>query len=195
MNKAAGRPLANRFGTSPSDAPVNDWQPNTHTMSLAHLSPVAPIAILSLLATTSCQKSTELQGPPAPDGPDKTLALDLEGRWTVTSLEEDGEELVGRDALYTYATLDFDYEGDAGGNLEIALASTTSRLYFDGDYRADAARATLAFEGEASYAYGEASAIVEAKSFELGLGREHADGLTLAGSVGGNRWAMTAVRD
>ena len=151
--------------------------------------------VLFLAAVPACQKSDLFPREATATSPDKALALDLEGRWLITSLLEEGEELVGREGPYTYATLDFDYEGQAGGNLEISLASATSRLHLDGAYEADATRGAVAFDGEARYAYGEASEVVEGKTFELSVGREQAELLSLAGEVGGGRWVITARRD
>lgn len=157
----------------------------------------APLVLTAVLAAAlpACQKSEVYPLDTAAESPDKALALDLEGRWLITSLLEEGEELVGREALYTYATLDFDYEGQAGGNLEISLASASARLHFDGAYEADADRGTVAFDGEASYAYGEASEIVEASAFEFSVGRESDTVLSLSGEVGGGPWVITARRD
>lgn len=151
---------------------------------------------LAALALPACQKSDLRDGAADVAGPDKALALDLEGRWVIGAFYEDGEDLVGgEDAVYDYAALDFDYEGGGGGGLEVSLASATARVHLDGTYAADAARAAIAFDGEASYAYGASSELVEPLAAEFAIARESPDALTLTGVVAGSPWSIHAVRD
>ena len=160
--------------------------------------PLATLLALGLaaLALPGCQKSDLRDDAADVPSPDKALALNLEGRWVIGAFHEDGEDLVGgEDPVYDYAALDFDYEGGGGGALEVSLASATARVHLDGTYAADAARAAIAFDGEASYAYGASSELVEPLAAEFAIARESPDALSLTGVVDGSRWVIQAVRD
>lgn len=161
-------------------------------MSLARLAAALCVAALALPA---CQKSDLGEQQPPAKTPDATLALALEGRWIIVALDEDGDAVVGEDGVYDYATLDFDYEGDAGGELEIALASAQSRIHLDGTYAADAARGVIAFDGESRFAYGETNALIEPVDAEFRISREGENDLALTGVVGGSQWVIQARRD
>ena len=155
------------------------------------------MAVLALasLALASCQRSDLLGEELIPDSPDHALALELEGRWAVGSFREDGQELVGAEATYDYAAVDFDYEGGDGGGLEITLASATRQMHLDGLYAADAERGVVSFDGEVAVSYGEGQKATEPMTFELAVDRDGDDVITLSGEVGGGEWIVRATRD